>query len=51
MDGGADRESDVGTVMASLTGLARIEGPWLELVGFFRYASTVRVKYAMSCGR
>jgi carbonic anhydrase len=39
--------SDVGTVMASLTGLARIEGPWRELVGFFRNASTVRVKYAM----
>ena len=39
--------SDVGTVMASLTGLARIDGPWRELVGFFRNASTVRVKYAM----
>jgi ABC-type bacteriocin/lantibiotic exporter with double-glycine peptidase domain len=39
--------SDVGTVMASLTGLARIEGPWRELVAFFRHASTVRVKYAM----
>ena len=40
-------QSDVGTVMASLTGLARIDGPWRELVGFFRNASTVRVKYAM----
>jgi ABC-type bacteriocin/lantibiotic exporter with double-glycine peptidase domain len=40
-------ESDVGTVMASLAGLARIDGPWRELVGFFRNASTVRVKYAM----
>lgn len=39
--------SDVGTVVASLTGLARIEGPWRELVSFFRNASTVRVKYAM----
>jgi ABC-type bacteriocin/lantibiotic exporter with double-glycine peptidase domain len=39
--------SDVGTVMASLTGLMRIDGPWRELVGFFRTASTVRVKYAM----
>ncbi len=39
--------SDVGTVMASLTGLARIDGPWRELVSFFRNASTVRVKYAM----
>jgi ABC-type bacteriocin/lantibiotic exporter with double-glycine peptidase domain len=39
--------SDVGTVVASLTGLTRIEGPWRELVSFFRNASTVRVKYAM----
>jgi ABC-type bacteriocin/lantibiotic exporter with double-glycine peptidase domain len=39
--------SDVGTVVASLAGLARIEGPWRELVSFFRNASTVRVKYAM----
>ncbi len=39
--------SDVGTVVASLTGLARIEGPWRDLVSFFRSASTVRVKYAM----
>ena len=39
--------SDVGTVVASLTGLTRIEGPWRELVSFFRSASTVRVKYAM----
>ena len=39
--------SDVGTVVASLVGLTRIEGPWRELVSFFRNASTVRVKYAM----
>jgi ABC-type bacteriocin/lantibiotic exporter with double-glycine peptidase domain len=39
--------SDVGTVVASLTGLARIEQPWRELVSFFRSASTVRVQYAM----
>lgn len=42
-----DGRSDVGTVVASLSGLARIEGPWRELVSFFRQASTVRVKYAM----
>ena len=42
-----DGRSDVGTVVASLTGLARIEGPWRELISFFRNASTVRVKYAM----
>ena len=39
--------SDVGTVVASLSGLARIDGPWRDLVAFFRAASTVRVKYAM----
>ena len=42
-----ESRSDVGTVVASLTGLARIEGPWRDLVSFFRSASTVRVKYAM----
>lgn len=40
-------QGDVGTVVASLTGLTRIEGPWRDLVSFFRGASTVRVKYAM----
>jgi ABC-type bacteriocin/lantibiotic exporter with double-glycine peptidase domain len=39
--------TDVGTVVASLTGLTRIERPWRELVSVFRNASTVRVKYAM----
>jgi ABC-type bacteriocin/lantibiotic exporter with double-glycine peptidase domain len=39
--------SDVGTVVASLTGLTRIERPWRELVSFFRSAITVRVQHAM----
>ena len=39
--------SDVGTVVASLTGLTRIEGPWRDLVSFYRMASSVRVKYEM----
>jgi ABC-type bacteriocin/lantibiotic exporter with double-glycine peptidase domain len=39
--------TDVGTVVASLTGLTRLERPWRELVSFFRSASTVRVRYAM----
>jgi ABC-type bacteriocin/lantibiotic exporter with double-glycine peptidase domain len=42
-----DGRSDVGTVVASLTGLARLEGPWRELIAFFRSASTVRVKYEL----
>ena len=43
-------QSDVGTVVASLTGLTRIEGPWRDLVSFFRSASTVRVKYELLAG-
>jgi ABC-type bacteriocin/lantibiotic exporter with double-glycine peptidase domain len=39
--------TDVGTVVASLTGLTRLERPWRELISFFRTASTVRVQYAM----
>ncbi len=39
--------TDVGTVVASLAGLTKIEGPWRELIGFFRAASTVRVQYGM----
>jgi ABC-type bacteriocin/lantibiotic exporter with double-glycine peptidase domain len=39
--------SDVGIVVASLSGLQRIEGPWRELVAFFRSASTVRIQYEM----
>jgi ABC-type bacteriocin/lantibiotic exporter with double-glycine peptidase domain len=42
--------SDVGTVVASLSGLGRIEKPWRELVGFFRSLSTVRVQYEMLAG-
>jgi ABC-type bacteriocin/lantibiotic exporter with double-glycine peptidase domain len=39
--------SDVGTVVASLSGLNRIQGPWRDLISFFRSASTVRVKYGL----
>lgn len=38
-------ETDIGTVVASLTGLTQISGPWLEMVAFFRGASTMRVRY------
>jgi ABC-type bacteriocin/lantibiotic exporter with double-glycine peptidase domain len=40
-------QSDMGIVVASLTGLQRIEGPWRDLVAFFRNASVVRVQYEM----
>jgi ABC-type bacteriocin/lantibiotic exporter with double-glycine peptidase domain len=42
-----DGRSDVGIVVASLSGLQRIEGPWRDLVTFFRTASTVRIQYEM----
>lgn len=42
-----DGRSDVGIVVASLTGLARIQAPWREFVAFFRSLSAVRVQYAM----
>jgi len=45
-----DGRSGVGTVVASLTGPARIEGPWRELVSFLRMAGAVRVKFAMIFG-
>lgn len=39
--------TDIGMVVASLTGPTRIEGPWRDLVSFFRTVSTVRVKHDM----
>jgi ABC-type bacteriocin/lantibiotic exporter with double-glycine peptidase domain len=39
--------TDTGTVVAALAGLARIEGPWRELVAFYRLASTMRVSYEL----
>lgn len=42
-----DGASEVGTVVAFLTGLGRIRDPWRELVAFFRSASDARVKYGL----
>jgi ABC-type bacteriocin/lantibiotic exporter with double-glycine peptidase domain len=39
--------TDTGTVVASLSGLGRLEGPWRELVAFYRQASVMRVSYEM----
>ena len=39
--------TDTGTVVASLSGLTRLEGPWRELVAFYRQASVMRVSYEM----
>jgi len=40
-------ETDIGTLVAALAGLARIERPWRDLLAFFRQASVVRVKYGL----
>jgi len=42
-----DGQSDVGMVVAALSGLVRIAAPWRELLTFFRTASMMRVKYEM----
>lgn len=39
--------TDAGTVVASLTGLTRLEGPWRELIAFYRQASTMRVSFEL----
>jgi ABC-type multidrug transport system fused ATPase/permease subunit len=39
--------SDVGTVVAALTGLARIGQPWRQMIAFYRSASAVQVKYGL----
>ena len=38
-------KTDIGTVVAALTGLARISQPWRDLITFYRNLSAVRVKY------
>ena len=40
-------ETDVGTVVAALTGMTRIDRPWNNLIKFYRSLSTVMVRYAM----
>jgi ABC-type protease/lipase transport system fused ATPase/permease subunit len=39
--------TDAGTVVASLSGLTRLEGPWRELITFYRQASTMRVSFEL----
>ena len=38
-------ETDVGTVVAALSGLSRIARPWNDLITFYRTLSTVRVRF------
>jgi ABC-type bacteriocin/lantibiotic exporter with double-glycine peptidase domain len=40
-------ETDVGTVVAALTGLTRIGRPWNNLIKFYRTLGTVMVRYGL----
>ncbi len=40
-------ETDVGTVVAFISGLGRINDPWNDLVDFFRNLANAGVKYAL----
>lgn len=40
-------KTELGTIVAFLSGFAKISGPWSELVGFYRQVSNMRMKYAM----
>lgn len=40
-----DGRTDIGSVVASLTALARINEPWRALIAYYRELSAVRVKY------
>lgn len=42
-----EARADVGTVVATLSGLERISQPWRELIAFYRDLSAVRVKYQL----
>ena len=42
-----DGRTDVGTVVAALSGLARIAEPWRELIAFYRDLSVVRIKFEL----
>jgi ABC-type bacteriocin/lantibiotic exporter with double-glycine peptidase domain len=40
-------QTDVGTIVAFVSGFERISDPWRELVSFYRRASAARVKYQL----
>lgn len=42
-----DGRTEVGTVVAFLSGLQQVATPWRELVAYFRQASAMRVSYGM----
>jgi len=43
--------TDIGTVVASLTALTRINDPWRALIAFYRTLSTVRVRFDLLVAR
>jgi ABC-type bacteriocin/lantibiotic exporter with double-glycine peptidase domain len=43
-------ETDVGTVVAALTGLTRIDRPWNNLIKFYRSLSLVMIRYGLLAG-
>ncbi|MEM7464813.1 MAG: ABC transporter transmembrane domain-containing protein [Pseudomonadota bacterium] len=45
-----DGKTDIGTVVASLTALAKVNDPWRALIAFYRNLSTVRVKFDLLVG-
>ena len=40
-------KTEVGTIVAFLSGFEKISGPWTELITFYREVSNSRMKYAM----
>lgn len=40
-------QTDIGSVVASLSALTRIIGPWMEVIAFYRELSAVRVKFEL----
>jgi ABC-type bacteriocin/lantibiotic exporter with double-glycine peptidase domain len=40
-------ETELGTLVAFLSGFERISGPWSEVIGYYRQASNARMKYRM----
>jgi ABC-type bacteriocin/lantibiotic exporter with double-glycine peptidase domain len=42
--------SDIGTVVASISALEKINGPWRLLLNFYKELSSVRVKFDLIVG-
>ena len=40
-------ETELGVVVASMSGLRQVQGPWSELLDFYRRLADARVKYRL----